>query len=285
MGCSGLLVLEIPESVQVIGKFAFSHCSSLISITIPARISTLKIHAAAFSNCKSLISLVIPNHDNVMFVMPPEGYDARNPPPFGQCSTLERIHRTSILQNLNEWLQGRYDNFPLHQLCYEPNITDHQLEKFLKCNNNNNNDDVLEQLDSLNMTSLHVLACNPNVTPSMITTMVDRYPNALLDIEAANRMTPIKLYLCCQGHKNICDDILDTNDGTGGGGAKSLQKAMEKGLNFHDIDIVLAFQSSMAEKGIQDGESGLYPFMKAAVLPQTSLDVIYNLALYDLSMF
>lgn len=55
--CTGLTSVEIPESVEVIGKQAFYGCSSLTEVTIPD--SVYKIGEYAFSKCSSLQSLDI----------------------------------------------------------------------------------------------------------------------------------------------------------------------------------------------------------------------------------
>ena len=55
-GKSGSYV--IPESVEIIGDYAFAYCTKLISVTIPASVKT--IGAFAFFICKSLNSMLIP---------------------------------------------------------------------------------------------------------------------------------------------------------------------------------------------------------------------------------
>ncbi len=50
------------------------------------------------------------------------------------------------------------------------------------------------------------------------------------------------------------------------------------------IENILAFQSSLPEQGVKDEQSGLYPFMKAAIYPQCTLNVVYNLALYNVEL-
>ncbi len=58
-GCSSLISVTIPNSVTTIGDYAFSGCSSLISVTIPNSVTT--IGDWAFSGCSSLISVTIGN--------------------------------------------------------------------------------------------------------------------------------------------------------------------------------------------------------------------------------
>ena len=57
--CSSLTSITIPNSVTSIGSSAFSHCSSLTSITIPNSVTS--IGYGAFSSCSSLTSITIPN--------------------------------------------------------------------------------------------------------------------------------------------------------------------------------------------------------------------------------
>ena len=56
---AGCMNTTIPNSVTTIGKYAFSHCSSLTSVFIPNSVTT--IGYAAFSHCSSLTSVTIPN--------------------------------------------------------------------------------------------------------------------------------------------------------------------------------------------------------------------------------
>ena len=374
MGCTSLTSITIPESVQEIHKFAFSHCTSLVSVTLPTgttgsttkaksksnnereRDATLlQIHPAAFSNCKSLLSIYI-SKKNTTFVMPPEGYNARNPPPFGQCTKLERIfmlqkHACSgpgssgggsggdIRAEMNTWLENRFDRLPLHQLCYDPNVTLEQLEEFLLTNNyhhsrNNNSRDndtdatssQKESLDSIGMTALHVLACNPYVKPEMIVLLLKYFPASLSMEATLYKMTPFQLYLSCHGlilpssssstlssssttkmnmlhhdHTQRYNSNSNNNSNNNNDNKKNnnnidirnqnennnkkiplipLSVALQKGMDWEIIENIIAFQSSTSEQGFQDETSGLYPFMKAATLPQCSLKVVHNLALY-----
>ena len=57
-GCSGLTSLTLPASITSIGSYAFRDCSRLTSLTLPAGIT--KIGGGAFQNCSGLTSLTLP---------------------------------------------------------------------------------------------------------------------------------------------------------------------------------------------------------------------------------
>jgi hypothetical protein len=285
MGCTSLTSIEIPMSVKIIHRFAFSHCSSLVTVTFSSSNDSLQICAAAFNNCKSLISIAIPQ--NATFVTPPDGYDARNPPPFGCCTKLERIHiKHSRKIDMNTWLQSRFDNLLLHEICYDPNVTLQRLKSFIQSkagnihnniyNNSNSNsnstdNNMGEITDLLDMTALHVLSCNPNVTPKLIETVVKAFPKSTT-MEATNNMTPLQLYLRSNGLSSFDPKQVRV----------PLNLALEKGMDWHIIENILAFQQASLEQGVQDETTGFYPFMKAATLSQCNLNVLLNLALYNM---
>lgn len=57
--CTGLTEVTLPNTLTMVGKFAFNGCTGLKSITIPNSIITIGNHA--FSGCTGLKSITIPN--------------------------------------------------------------------------------------------------------------------------------------------------------------------------------------------------------------------------------
>ena len=57
---SELMIVEIPDSVTIIGAHAFEHCNNLQEITLPESITY--IGSAAFSHCTSLRKITIPKN-------------------------------------------------------------------------------------------------------------------------------------------------------------------------------------------------------------------------------
>jgi len=77
-GCSSLTSLTIPNSVIRIGNGAIGNCYSLISLTIPNRVTSLGDYS--FANCYQLRSITIPNSVTSI------GFEA-----FYDCSDLTKV--------------------------------------------------------------------------------------------------------------------------------------------------------------------------------------------------
>jgi len=60
-GCSKLIDLELPESVEVIYNYAFENCTSLKTIYIPKNVKT--ILSQPFGGCTSLESIIVDNNN------------------------------------------------------------------------------------------------------------------------------------------------------------------------------------------------------------------------------
>ena len=135
-------------------------------------------------------------------------------------------------------------------------------------------------------------------------------------------MTPLMVYLSCHGllsfdlmMKMSNDKSTTTGTGTATGTTTgtaptnrllSLKTTLEKGFKWNIIESIMAFQSCTNELGMpfrehididdddpdpdpddpyQDSLLLLsYPFIKAAMLKQCDLDIVYNLACYDIGL-
>ena len=98
-GCKSTI---IPNSVTVIGKYAFSWCTSLTSITIPNSIS--KISYGAFNCCKGLNEISIPNSvteigdlvfaycERLVSITIPNSVSAIGQQVFGGCTGMTEIN-------------------------------------------------------------------------------------------------------------------------------------------------------------------------------------------------
>ena len=95
---AGCKTTVIPNTVTSIGKYAFSGCSSLTSVTIPNSITA--IVDGAFSGCGSLTSLTIPNSVTSI------GYYV-----FEVCSSLTSV--TSLAQTPPFMRDGAFTNYDI----------------------------------------------------------------------------------------------------------------------------------------------------------------------------
>ncbi len=63
----------------------------------------------------------------------------------------------------------------------------------------------------------------------------------------------------------------------------SLHDLLEKGVSGEDFSILFALNDNQQiDMSGQNEETGLFPFMSAAVLPGCGLDVVYRLAMNNL---
>ena len=101
-GCSGLTSLTIPASVTSIGESAFKDCSGLTSVSIPNGVTS--IGERAFYGCSGLTSVSIPNSvtsiggsafsgcSNMASIVLPNGLTTIDSETFYNCSNLATIN-------------------------------------------------------------------------------------------------------------------------------------------------------------------------------------------------
>lgn len=94
--CSGLIAVEIPDSVQEIGEYAFSGCTNLTSVSITNSIQEIRYNT--FSGCTSLTSIIIPNSVKEI------GYWA-----FSGCTTLKSV---TIPDSVCKLDTNAFENYP-----------------------------------------------------------------------------------------------------------------------------------------------------------------------------
>lgn len=93
--CSGLLSIDIPNSVTSIGGFAFSGCEYLTSIDIPNSVTS--IGQGVFYGCTSLASIHIPSSVTTI------GGDGVRGGAFAGCTALTSIDLPSALTSIGDW--------------------------------------------------------------------------------------------------------------------------------------------------------------------------------------
>ena len=111
--CPGLASISIPDSVTSIGAWAFENCYDLTSITIPDSVTS--IGNGAFSGCYSLTSISIPDSvtsigEGAFFgcscltsITIPDGVTSIERSVFGWCDSLTSITISDSVTSIGEW--------------------------------------------------------------------------------------------------------------------------------------------------------------------------------------
>lgn len=92
--CTALTSIEIPASVETIGASAFDDCSSLTSIEIPASVETIK--ASAFKGCSSLATVTFENGSQLKTIE--GGYPSSGT--FADCTALTSIEIPASVETI-----------------------------------------------------------------------------------------------------------------------------------------------------------------------------------------
>lgn len=112
-GCSGLTNIDIGNSVISIGKSAFSSCNSLTNVIIPNSVATIPY--SAFLNCSSLSNVVIGNSvtlidqyafrdcGNLKSISIPNSVITIGKGSFYGCTSLESAVIGSSVTTINDW--------------------------------------------------------------------------------------------------------------------------------------------------------------------------------------
>ena len=116
--CRSLTSVTIPNSVTSIGSSAFSNCTSLASITIPNSVTS--IGSSAFYYCRSLTSVTIPNSvtsigssafsncTSLTSITIPNSVTNIGDSAFASCSSLANLTLPSTIVSLGT---GMYQNW------------------------------------------------------------------------------------------------------------------------------------------------------------------------------
>ncbi len=194
--CDSLEEIRIPSNVREIDKFAFHSCKSLRIVYFPISLQLLetsafrecpnlevaflphglkKIMLLAFSQCKRLRFLNIP--ETVVFISSKIVLG---------CDDLLGNEMEYIWVNnnpgdptapnnsddVNEWLRHRYDDYPLHKLCFRHDINPNRIKECV----DSHGEQKAKAVDYQGMTAMHIIAANPHATSDTIRACYDANP-------------------------------------------------------------------------------------------------------------
>lgn len=203
--CGALTCINIPSTVITIGESAFSGCSTLQKLVLPDRLES--IGKGAFSFCKSFTHFRVPTLtrknliESTTFQFCSNLYSVELPPTleridskaFEGCSQLRNVLLSSSVNQIAlnafdkcthfheslqqsyrdgsiiEGLRGRFDDYPLHKLCYYQSYFDSfdSLREELghAIDESTSGESPRHQRDAWGMSPLHILAqsAKPNL--------------------------------------------------------------------------------------------------------------------------
>ncbi|MDD7186109.1 MAG: leucine-rich repeat domain-containing protein [Oscillospiraceae bacterium] len=115
---NNLINIEIPESVEYIGRGAFNKCENLKSIDIPENLKVLE--CAVFGNCKSLSEVSLP-----------DGLEIIENKVFHNCTSIENI---SIPDKITEIPESAFEECSsLKEVNFPDGIKTIGVKAFLNC--------------------------------------------------------------------------------------------------------------------------------------------------------
>ena len=159
MDCCALVTIRIPLTITAIAEQTFDGCIELRSLELPPTLNSIGF--AAFRDCSSLVNICLPTS---VEKLPRHS--------FSRCTPLATKLLTLDNQQLLQSLQTRFDDLPLHKLCYyqsyynESSSREELLSELQEILSKNGGDDssgdrrrsCLLKKDALGMNPFHVLA-------------------------------------------------------------------------------------------------------------------------------
>jgi hypothetical protein len=195
--CSSLTHVRIPSSVVRIERGAFANCTRLMSLELPEGLEMIDDDTEYdpddpevipnIYGCLSLVNLVVPSEQR--FQQLDEYYD-------DQCMEgLKLTHVASSFTDLVTILQHRFDDLPLHRLCYYQSY--YPVMEAMENLRQSMYADLAagNKMDAFGMTPFHILALSQTPNLSLFQALVKIYKVDIIHTRDKFGSTPID-YLC-----------------------------------------------------------------------------------------
>ncbi|CAJ1937774.1 unnamed protein product [Cylindrotheca closterium] len=176
MDCLALVTIRIPWSVTTIAEQTFNGCMLLRSLELPPTLNTVGF--GAFRDCSSLVNICLPT---TVEELPRHS--------FSYCTPLLTKFSSSSNPLLLQALQTRFDELPLHKLCYyqsyyyfneeESSSRDDllsELQEILRKDDEDSSGDdtsCLLKKDALGMNPFHVLALSARPNKDLLSVLLN----------------------------------------------------------------------------------------------------------------
>jgi len=179
--CESLRSLALPKSLKRIHAHAMSGCTNLVSIEIPKG-TKAKLGPHCFQDCEVLANIAIPPSMAKLVAEQEVNH-------FPGCMLIQLQYASRVRtgQTITQCLEHRFENYPVHELCYYASSTtraelEQQIQKSSRLSNrDSNHNDVKSIKDVMGMTPLHVLLSASTRRIDLLEVLLDAYtPTALL---------------------------------------------------------------------------------------------------------
>ncbi|CAJ1970530.1 unnamed protein product [Cylindrotheca closterium] len=165
--CCSLKFVSLPKSLGRIDSLAFGSCVSLITVKVATDSRPIKIAALAFYACEDLTN----------FRLPP-GSTAEEKSFLGCTRLNDRFDGQA--GGIVYGLVQRFNNFPVHRLCYNQNST--TVEELALCIEEAKRNG-LPLTDEFGMTPFHILFATIYPDQAMLQVLLEGYPQDVLGRE------------------------------------------------------------------------------------------------------
>jgi len=196
--CRSLVRFTIPDTVTRIGESAFSGCDSLRFIRFSHDL--IFIGEYAFYGCKSLQAVFLPHTvthignqafaycKSLRFFYVPEAIAHLGYYIIRECERILTIANNDA--EVNQWLMQRHADFHLHKACSSTSVTFQGIAGCIQ----EHGIECATEVDDQPMTALHILCANPHVTGDAIRVYLQLAPEAA-NIQDGTGMTGLHI-LC-----------------------------------------------------------------------------------------
>jgi hypothetical protein len=214
--CSSLTHARIPSSVTRI-QGAFANCTRLISLELPEGLETMHVnvslvdydrdHDVEISNidgCQSLVNLVMPSEQRFLQLVDDDVDEI--------MQGLKLRHVASSFTDLVSKLQHRFDDLPVHRLCYYQSYYPLMEAMENLRQSMDANPAAGDKVDAFGMTPFHILALSQTPNLSLFQELMKVYKVDTIRTKDKFGSNPID-YLCMNhtpGSATVIQSLLQT---------------------------------------------------------------------------
>jgi len=232
--CCGVLnEIHMPNSIVSIGPRAFLGCN-LINFRLPPLIINVDLFIFGNlngNNNKCLVSLEL--SENITQITITSGHSQprleslRNVALPSECEVdadallnftdLRVAFPNEDMDTISEALQHRFDDLPIHKICYYQSYHDNETTmQYLKREINpwtskppGQLNRTGKQQDCLGMTPLHILSCSTKPTIEMYQLLIEKYPETLIVKDKWGDI-PLLYALWCNAPNEVLDLLVES---------------------------------------------------------------------------